>query len=117
MAETLFECDQCGACCRKLIVEIVEADVVREPRLREVARPIRKAAYVMFGDEEPPDYMLTCGKPCPMLNGNQCSIHDTKPHVCAAFSAGSEQCQDARAADGLPPLVPLATRAVLGAER
>lgn len=45
--------------------------------------------------------------PCPFLGpDNLCGCHETKPADCAAFEAGSEQCQEARLAAGLPALAP-----------
>lgn len=47
------------------------------------------------------------GKPCQFLDGNnRCSIYPTRPNACVAMEAGDEQCQAAREAEGLPPLLP-----------
>lgn len=35
------ECDKRGACCRQLIIEIGEEDFLREPRLKDEARPLK----------------------------------------------------------------------------
>lgn len=113
-----YDCDQCGACCRKLIVEIDYIDIQREPRLREVTKPFRISPDECFLDdndqpiENPDTYMagamLACANPCPMIGAdNLCTIYPSRPNVCVAFAAGSEQCQDARERSGLPRLEPV----------
>ncbi len=90
-----YQCDQCGACCRRLIIEIDHIDVVREPRLLEAAEPFRLMDYETEWDQQ---YLLACGSdhPCKMLDGNRCSIYPTRPNCCVGFEAGSDQCQAAR---------------------
>jgi Fe-S-cluster containining protein len=52
--------------------------------------------------------LLTSGSPCAFLQGDKrCGIYSTRPNVCVAMHAGDEQCQEARAAHGLPPLDPV----------
>jgi Fe-S-cluster containining protein len=113
-----FTCQQCGLCCRKLIIEIGCLDVLREPRLASVARPIRPLADEGLkqpyrhsepcgfddddeGDCEPaheyPCHMLTIGKRCPMLgDDNKCTIYPTRPNVCVGFRPGGKQCRELR---------------------
>lgn len=113
-----YQCDKCGACCRQLIIEIEELDIVREPRL-SIAEPFRVPLGVRLLDGDGNEHqevitgygagaMLACGssKPCPMLEGNLCAIYPTRPTCCVAFRAGSDQCQDARKSAGLEPLYP-----------
>ena len=115
-----FECDGCGACCRVLIVEIEESDLVREPRLIGRCKPFKIPEGMVLVDEDDnvveevvPGYgagaLLACGErmPCPMLGAdNRCAIHATKPACCAAFEAGGDGCQAARREAGLPDLPP-----------
>ncbi len=109
-----YECDSCGACCKRLIIEIENYDLVREPRLLPMVTPIKGFPR---GEPEPdeenllPGYedgaMLACGSPCQALQeDNRCSIYSTRPTVCVVFMAGSEQCQDARESQGLGRLEP-----------
>jgi Fe-S-cluster containining protein len=118
-----YECDGCGACCRHMIIEIEDVDVVREPRLKEVAKPFATEPGMIHVDHNGDEYvpiepgweagaMLACGSsmPCGMLAAdNRCSIYPTRPNCCVAFRAGSEQCQDCRTMAKLPPLAPVAT--------
>lgn len=107
-----YECDKCGACCKgHLIVEADELDVMREPRLIEADRhyaplgPVK--ALELLRSDVGRAVIISCGSACPFLRENLCSIHPTRPNVCVGFEAGDEQCQEARATEGLPPLLPV----------
>jgi Fe-S-cluster containining protein len=104
-----YECDKCGACCRRLIVEAFAADVLREPRLATGQR----MSYDRFVEYLRADVqrciVLTSGGACPFLEGSQCSIYATRPNACVGLQAGEEQCQQARRGDGLPQLPPVAS--------
>lgn len=103
-----YECDQCGACCKgSLLVECDDLDVVREPRLIAVDRhhagkPVHE---VVKGIREEWKAVILPA-PCPFLAENRCSIYPTRPNCCVGLEAGDEQCQAARAAEGLAPLLP-----------
>ncbi len=105
-----YECDQCGACCRQLIVEADAIDVLREPRLIEC-----DSYYQGKTREEVLDLLIddgrvinvTCAKPCRFLDGNECGIYPTRPNECVAMLAGEDPCQLARKAEGLQPLLPI----------
>ena len=108
---TRYECDQCGACCKgHLIVETDELDILREPRLISADRHhAGKTVEKMLDDYgQGMAVIIACGKPCAFLAENRCSIYPTRPNCCVALQAGDEQCQEARAAEGLPPLAPIA---------
>lgn len=101
----MSQCDNCGLCCKKLIIEIDHVDVVREPKRVGIAKQMKG----MYEEESPWDreYMLACGAsmPCPMLGtDNLCQIYPTRPNVCVAFEAGSEQCNELREENGLLPI-------------
>ena len=107
-----FECDKCGACCKGvLIVEADDLDVMREPRLiggdpeccdNSVEQMVSEI------QQEGKAILLACGSPCAFLGAdNHCLIYPTRPNCCVGMQAGDEQCQDARAAVGLAPLLPL----------
>jgi Fe-S-cluster containining protein len=108
---TQYECDKCGACCEHLIVQAELLDVLREPRLLEADRFYRdrssEESMKLLGDEMRV-VTLACGQACPFLSeGKTCSIYPTRPNDCVAMQAGDEQCQQARAEAGLPPLLSL----------
>ncbi len=79
---TKVMCRQCSHCCRTLILEILELDVVREPRLLKYAEPFKG-----LGDS---GYLLL--SPCPFLKDNKCEIYPTRPTMCVAFEPGEERC-------------------------
>lgn len=117
-----YECDSCGACCRSLIVEIEETDIVREPKLAAVTKPFKVPPGMSLVDDDGEPYeeivpgfgnggLLACGlnHPCGLLGAdNRCTVYPTRPNVCVSFRAGSEQCQEARRMAGLPELLPSA---------
>ena len=76
-----MRCKQCGRCCKELKLEIMEIDLVREPRLRAAPVPL---------DDSVPDnpfeksYILP--HPCSFRLENNCMIYDTRPNICVAFS-------------------------------
>jgi len=106
-----YECDQCGACCKgHLIVETDALDILREPRLIAADHHhAGKTVEKMLDDYgEGMAVIIACGKPCSFLVENCCSIYSTRPNCCVAFQAGDEECKASRAAEGLPPLAPIA---------
>ena len=107
-----YECDKCGACCNgSLIVEADDLDVMREPRLINVDRHHRGKSVeqmVLEIRQEGKAVMLACGSACSFLGtDNRCAIYPTRPNCSVGMQAGDEQCQDARLAAGLTPLLPL----------
>lgn len=109
----LYECDKCGACSEHLIVEADEVDVLREPRLLQAdphyAHLSVDAVVARFQEDFGLGILIACGpaRPCPFLGRDKhCTIYPTRPNDCVAMLAGDEQCQAARQAAGLPPLLP-----------
>ncbi|MCC7422360.1 MAG: YkgJ family cysteine cluster protein [Planctomycetaceae bacterium] len=103
-----YECDQCGACCRQFLIECDDVDVLREQRLIEVDRhhagkPVHEVVQGIRTEWK----AVILPTPCPFLAENRCSIYPTRPNCCVGLDAGDEQCQSARAAEGLPPLLPV----------
>ena len=106
-----FVCDQCGACCKgHLIVEAESLDVLREPRLIDadkyhIGKSVRQVVDEI--ENEMKIVTLACGTVCSFLGAdNRCTIYPTRPNSCVGMQAGDDQCQQARAAEGLPPLLP-----------
>ncbi len=106
-----YECDHCGACCRRLIVEVYDLDVLREQHLAtaDISGTTRGMTYdTLMAELEQEGHCLVIaggGEECKFLRGdNTCAIYPTRPNACVAMQAGDEQCQAARADEGLPPL-------------
>ena len=95
-------CDGCGLCCAKLWIEIDAIDLIREPRLWPVVRPMQMAdgepAYAIIPS---PDH-----GGCPLHDpvAGRCTIHPTRPNVCVVFKAGGGKCQSLRHEHGLSPI-------------
>jgi Fe-S-cluster containining protein len=99
----LYRCPpDCGLCCQELLVECDALDVLREPRIEEVAPmkmsnhslPVIDACWILAG-----------AKGCPFLDeGKRCGIYATRPSTCVGFPAGGKKCTELRARAGLPPL-------------
>lgn len=98
-----FDCDNCGACCRSLIVEAYDYDARREPKLYEIGNVDRQA--LRDGDRSIVLYD-TDTRACPFLDGetNLCGIYATRPVACVMVEPGDAKCQQARKIRGLPML-------------
>jgi Fe-S-cluster containining protein len=58
-------------------------------------------------EQEMKAVIIACGRQCQFLGAdNHCSIYLSRPTCCVGLQAGDEQCQSAREAEGLPPLLP-----------
>lgn len=107
-----MECPpNCGACCKgHLIVEAYDLDVLREPHLAtaDIGEWTREMVYkdLMAELEQDGKCLVIAGsEPCKFLReSGTCTIYPTRPNACVAMQAGSEQCQEARKVEGLPPL-------------
>jgi Fe-S-cluster containining protein len=104
-----YECDNCGACCTQLIIEIDHLDVVREPKLLAAATLLDGHGKITYDSDWEKQYGLACGsnRPCPLHVDNRCSIYPTRPNCCVAAEAGGMSCQEARGMAGLEPLKPI----------
>lgn len=76
------ECQQCGECCRKTMIDIQELDILREPKL----------AAAVLGEIRDDPGRLIFETPCRFLDGNRCSIYPTRPNICVAHVPGTNQC-------------------------
>lgn len=88
-----MDCRRCGKCCRKLIIEIEERDVDRDPRIKAAAVLLDGNGSIKFKSRWEREYMLVCGSPCKLLENNECSVYDKRPDTCRGFEPGFGQCQ------------------------
>lgn len=87
-----FQCQQCGNCCKRMILEIWGLDVLREPKL------VQYAKLCNGQEDECEAYKVwTLPTPCPLLVDNKCSIYETRPTMCVAFGYGESGCGDSDA--------------------
>lgn len=100
-----YACDGCGACCRTFPIFAAGADADREPRIAREGRTLPE--HVASPQWTYQLFPLPFHDGCCFLDGdNRCTIYATRPEVCREFPAGGDQCQEARARVGLPPLAP-----------
>jgi Fe-S-cluster containining protein len=98
-----FECDGCGACCRTFSIFAADTDAKREQRIAAEGRAL--PSHLKTDHWTFQLFPLPFHETCCFLDTNfRCTIYPTRPDVCRAFSAGSDQCQEARARVGRPPL-------------
>lgn len=101
----VFECPpDCGLCCQHLLVECDAIDVLREPRIQDVA-PLRKTDRSLPVIDN--CWVLAGARACPFLDDEKrCGIYATRPHTCVGFAAGGTKCTKLRKESGLPALEP-----------
>lgn len=109
-SKVVYDCDRCGLCCEKLIIEASLADALREQRIAAECQHMDGHGRVRLVDS---CFSIACGeaRPCPFASRDAdrrhtCGIYPTRPDVCVQFQAGSSQCRDLRARHGLDPLAP-----------
>lgn len=93
-------CEECGACCRRLMIEVYWLDAAREPRLltNELANPHGTPLQQLEDDER----CLILYGPCPFLgDSNRCTIYPTRPNTCVLFEPGSAKCREVRAEEAV----------------
>ena len=99
----LDECDGCGACCRTFPIFASRDDAAREGRIVDESRPL--PVHLETPSWAFQLYPLPFHEACAFLDGScRCTIYPTRPDVCRSFPAGGDQCAQARALSGLPPL-------------
>lgn len=100
MTEALYDCENCGACCRCFPIFASESDATREPSIRQQGRKLEE--HLATEDKAYQLHPLPFLTSCAFLKEDQlCRIYATRPSVCRRFEAGSAQCQEARARVGV----------------
>lgn len=85
-----YEFDQCGACCKQLIVEVYDIDVMREPKLAcaDISRQTRGLTHQQLMEDLEQEgkclVIVGSGQPCTFLSDeNQCGIYEKQSYrVC-----------------------------------
>jgi Fe-S-cluster containining protein len=72
----IIDCTQCANCCRSLQVEF------KNNELHVIAKTLGQSIEA-FQKQSMSDGKVN--PPCPMLNGNLCSIYESRPDVCKSF--------------------------------
>ena len=104
---------RCGACCATFRVSLhwSEADPALGGRVPvELTEPVRAHELAMRGTSRARPRCIALD--ADIGHRSRCTIHPRRPSACAQvpasweFGAASDQCDRARAAHGLPPLMP-----------
>lgn len=88
---------RCGKCCEELLIEVSLRDAEREPRIKELCRPIWDSDAQLFeGRQEVAGYLLNSREhdmACVFFDKTTrlCTIHATRPLVCRLFNCDQEQ--------------------------
>lgn len=108
MAGTLYDCQQCGACCIDYFgtAGYIQLTDPEKARMRGLGLPVvtwhgqellGTRPHVGLGGETCcAAFVGEVGRAC------ACAIHAERPSACRAFEAGSEGCRFARLEAGLP---------------
>jgi Fe-S-cluster containining protein len=101
--EPTLECDSCGACCSTFVVLVSERDAEREPRIKSESMEVEP--WLQSDESRFRLHPLPFHEGCCFLGVDKlCAIYQSRPAVCRKFTAGSPQCQEARAVKGLQRL-------------
>lgn len=88
---------RCGKCCERLLIEVSLRDAKREPRIKELGRPIwDDEADIFRGEKIVGGYLLNSLEnegACAFFDRQTrlCTIHDTRPLICRLFNCDQEQ--------------------------
>lgn len=96
----IFDCENCGACCRCYPIFALDSDADREPLIKE--KGVFCENFLGKGLVAYRLYPLARTKGCAFLGDDQlCSIYSTRPAACRTFKAGDYQCIEARRRKGI----------------
>ncbi len=98
-----FRCTMCGNCCRDredILLSPVDIFNLAKHFNKQPFEIIKSYCEVYIGNSSkmPIVRLLPIGidKRCPFLKGNRCSVHNSKPNVCALFPLGRSIQLDAK---------------------
>jgi len=77
----LIDCKECGNCCRSLAVTIDKKELLAMANAKNDNMTDFERKFTV--SDEDGDRVLK--SPCPMLDGNLCSIYSHRPDTCRTF--------------------------------
>jgi len=96
-----FKCRRCGKCCKNREDILLNARDLYNIAVKlnlSIHKIVETYCDVYIGDTSRiPVVRLKprgANKACPLLNGDHCSVHDSKPSVCALFPLGRVALND-----------------------
>ena len=72
----LIDCTQCANCCRSLHIEFKKSELYTIASTLGQSMETFQKQSMSEGSVNPP---------CPMLNGNLCSIYENRPDICRSY--------------------------------
>lgn len=72
----LIDCKQCANCCRSLHAEFKKTELLSIAKTLGQSIKAFEKQFMSEGSVNPP---------CPMLDGNLCSIYENRPEVCRSY--------------------------------
>ena len=110
-----FKCRRCGKCCKNREDILLNARDLYNIAVKlnlSIHKIVETYCDVYIGDTSRiPVVRLKprgANKACPLLNGDHCSVHDSKPSVCALFPLGRVALND-KDAVGMENISPVKT--------
>jgi len=82
--EESIDCRQCASCCRVATVRLLERDVTKLAKFLRLT-PSRFVADYCVRTEEEGLILRRTEAGCVFLDGNDCSIYEARPSMCADF--------------------------------
>lgn len=76
-----IDCTECGNCCRELSPLLLPKDIERLSRRLHVPYPEFRASHLREEDGA----FVFARTPCPLLEGNRCSVYRDRPKDCRSF--------------------------------
>ena len=77
------DCLECGMCCHILEIPMADNDIVRIASLSKVSKETYMQNNIKFDKDDGLYYMKAT--PCRFLDGNFCTIYESRPTACRAF--------------------------------
>jgi Fe-S-cluster containining protein len=95
------KCENCGLCCSVYDIGLSEADLEREPKLKDCSRKIND--HYSYLTKLMPEHTRMIAKEthegCQFHIDGKCSIHATKPDLCSGFPSNAFSCWAAKLAE------------------
>ncbi len=83
--EAQIDCTQCANCCRVATVTLAPRDVERLARALRMKPERFLAGYTEQSEEEGLILRRTEEAGCVFLNGNECTVYESRPETCQKF--------------------------------
>ncbi len=77
-----IDCLSCGACCRDIVVPLVDEEIAAMARCKGMAESEFRRRYVRRTDEH--DAAFDVG-PCPLQEGTACTVYPCRPEPCRGY--------------------------------